>query len=166
MYSKIIFTSCTGSAQKYAGLLSSALGIPAYKLEDAPKADDDSKVIYVGWLFANRVMGYNKAKEKYNVGALVAVGMSTHPDTDTASLKADNNVPDDTQIFPVQGAFHMKELPLHFRLMMKLKNPSIVKMLESKPSLTEVNKATLNMAKTGDGDPVEWNIDRIVAACK
>ena len=165
MYSKILYTSCTGSGQKYAELLSEALGIPAYRLEDAPKADD-SKVIYIGWLMAGKVMGYAKAKGKYIVGALVPVGMSTYPGSGAEEVRKNNKVPDYTQIFPVQGGFHMSRLPLPFRLMMKLKNPQIVKALEKKASLNAAQEAMLRMASTGDAEPAEWSIEQIVAACK
>ena len=165
MYSRILYTSCTGSCRKYAELLSEALGIPACRLEDAPKADD-SKIIYIGWLMAGKVMGYGKAKEKYIVGALVPVGMSMYPRCGTDDVKKSNKVPDYTQIFPVQGGFHMDKLPLPFRLIMKLKNPQIVKELEKKAALTPAQQAILQMAKTGDGEPAEWSIDQIVAACR
>lgn len=165
MYSKIIFNSCTGSGKEYARLLSNALNIPAYSLEDAPKSDDND-IIYIGWLMAGKVMGYSKVKDKYNVRALVAVGMSTQPGSDTTELRKNNNVPDGTKVFPVQGGFHMSKLPFIFRMMMKVKNPDIVKKLEAKGELDDFSKAILKMAKTGDGEPLAWTIDEIVAACK
>ncbi len=165
MYSKILYTSCTGSCRKYAILLSAALGIPAYRLEDAPVADD-SKVIYIGWLFAGKVMGYAEAKKKYIVGALVAVGMSLNPESGVEKLKKSNNVPDYTQIFPAQGAFHLDKLPWYYKILMKYKNPQIVKAVEKIENLSPSQEALLRMAKTGDGEPAQWNIDNIVEACK
>ena len=60
MFSAIVYKSTTGSCKKYADLLSARLHIPAFPLgkEYIPA---DTKIIYVGWLFAGKIMGYDKA---------------------------------------------------------------------------------------------------------
>ena len=75
MFSAIVYKSTTGSCKKYADLLSARLHIPAFPLgkEYIPA---DTKIIYVGWLFAGKIMGYDKAAKKYDIGAVVQVGMS------------------------------------------------------------------------------------------
>ena len=57
MFSAIVYKSTTGSCKKYADLLSARLHIPAFPLgkEYIPA---DTKIIYVGWLFAGKIMGY------------------------------------------------------------------------------------------------------------
>ena len=169
MYSAVIYESCTGSCRKYAELISEELGIPVYSLKDAP-ADSENKVIFVGWLFAGKVVGYKKAKEKFMIGALLMVGMSMDPAADCEWARKPNKVPAYTSIFCAQGAFHMSKLPPALKLAMKLKCPSIVKKLEKleakEGSLSEVHQATLEMAMTGEGEPYEWNIDRIVEFCR
>ena len=74
MFSAIVYKSTTGSCKKYADLLSARLHIPAFPLgkEYIPA---DTKIIYVGWLFAGKIMGYDKAAKKYDIGAVVQVGM-------------------------------------------------------------------------------------------
>ena len=63
MFSAIVYKSTTGSCKKYADLLSARLHIPAFPLgkEYIPA---DTKIIYVGWLFAGKIMGYDKAAKK------------------------------------------------------------------------------------------------------
>ena len=58
MFSAIVYKSTTGSCKKYADLLSARLHIPAFPLgkEYIPA---DTKIIYVGWLFAGKIMGYD-----------------------------------------------------------------------------------------------------------
>ena len=60
VFSAIVYKSTTGSCKKYADLLSARLHIPAFPLgkEYVPA---DTKIIYVGWLFAGKIMGYDKA---------------------------------------------------------------------------------------------------------
>ena len=122
-------------------------------------------MIFVGWLFAGRIMGYAKAKEKFIVGAVLMVGMSMDPAADCEWARKKNKIPAYAKVFCAQGAFHMSRLPLPLKLAMKVKNKQIVKQLEAKGELSDVLKATLNMAKTGEGEPAEWNIDRIVEFC-
>ena len=60
MISAIIYSSTTGSCKQYAEKLSAALHIPAF---DAKKVytPKGREVIYVGWLFAGKVVGLEKA---------------------------------------------------------------------------------------------------------
>jgi|GEM_PF-5382263 len=53
MFSAIVYKSTTGSCKRYAELLSARLHIPAFPLgkEYIPA---DTKIIFVGWLFATR----------------------------------------------------------------------------------------------------------------
>ena len=79
MFSAIVYKSTTGSCKRYAELLSARLHIPAFPLgkEYIPA---DTKIIFVGWLFAGKIMGYEKAEKKYDIGAVVQAVSYTHLD--------------------------------------------------------------------------------------
>lgn len=163
MISSIIYNSLTGSCEKYANLLSAALHIPAKPLGDYVKPD--GKVIYIGWTFAGKIAGYKKAAEKYDVVAVVQVGMAGGGENSAETARAQNGIPASIKVFSLQGGFYMDKLPLPFRLIMKLKNKQIAAGLNKKPSRNEREQALLNMATTGSGDPPAWNVDEIVAWC-
>ena len=165
MFSSIVYYSTTGSCKKYAELLSAKLHIPARPLgkEYVP---EDTKIIYVGWLMAGKVMGHAKAAAKYDVGAVVQVGMGPENSKSEKICREKNPVRADAAVFTRQGRFNINKLPLPYKLIMKLKNKEIAARLEKLGSLDEGQKATLKMAKTGVGEPASWCVDDIVKWCE
>ena len=58
----IIYTTNTGSTERYAKLLAQETGLPAYSLADAKDAvPEGTEVIYLGWISAGAIKGYAKA---------------------------------------------------------------------------------------------------------
>ena len=165
MFSAVVYNSCTGSCKKYAELISKELSIPAYEL-GKEIIGENGKIVYIGWLFAGKIMGYEKAAEKYKIGAVVQVGMAPVNEGSEAAGRAKNDIDADVPLFCQQGGFNLKKLPLHFRLIMKLKNKEIAARLKAKAELNEQEKATLKMAETGIGEPASWCVCDIVEWCK
>lgn len=163
MFSAIIYNSLTGSGEKYAKLLSAALHIPAKPMGDYVRPD--GQVIYIGWTFAGKIVGYKKTTAKYDVGAVVQVGMAGGGENSAEVAAAQNKIPSCVKVFSVQGGFYMDKLPLPLRLIMKLKNKQIAEGLKKKPSLSDREQALLTMASTGTGEPAGWDVDEIVAWC-
>lgn len=163
MVSAIVYHSQTGSCKKYAHLLSAALHVPAYPDGKAP-VRSDRKVIYIGWAFAGKVAGYQKAAQKFSIAAVVLVGMSpVFPDSAAKGREA-NGIPDDVGFYCLQGGFDSSKLPLPLRLIMKLKCKEIAARLEQKKGeLSEPEKALYQMVTTGKGEPPLWDVSRIAA---
>lgn len=162
MISAIVYNSCTGSCKKYAELLSAAIHAPAMPLKSA-YVRDGGKVIYVSWIFAGKVCGLEKAAAKFNIAAVIQVGMSAVSDKSEALCREKNSIPRNAAVFCRQGGFNINKLPLPMKLIMKLKCKEIAARLESKAQLNEQEQATLTMASTGVGEPPRWDIDDIVA---
>lgn len=54
----VIYESNAGSARRYAEMLASKLGVPAYSYKEAVKAiPRDEEAIFIGWIFANKIQG-------------------------------------------------------------------------------------------------------------
>ena len=139
MISAIIYTSTSGSCEYYAREMSRKLAIPCYEAKKCglPKG---MEVVFIGWLMNGKVSGLDacmKAQEK--------VCRSKH------GLGAD------VKVFSLQGRFDMDKLPVYFKPVMKMVNKSIVQRLEGQSSLSDAEKATLQMAKTGKGEPATWD---------
>jgi len=164
MVSAVVYNSLTGSCEKYANLLSAALHVPAKKLGEHVRKD--SQVIYIGWAFAGKMAGWKKAQEKYNIAAAVQVGMSGGGEKAAAAAREANAVPSSIAVFALQGGFYMKKLPLHYRLIMKLKNKEIAGRLKGKESLNPQQQALMKMATEGNGDPAAWDISEVLAWCR
>lgn len=160
MISAIVYNSLTGSGEKYAKLLSKELHIPAKPMGEYVRSD--AQVLFVGWLFAGKVIGYSKARKLYNITAVAAVGMSGGNPGVAEAARAASSIPFPVKVFSLQGGFYMDKLPAPYRVIMKLKNKDIAKRLLAKDELNEREKALLNMARTGSGDPASWDISEIV----
>ena len=60
----IIYTSNTGSAEQYAKMLAEETGLSVFSMEEAKsKVEEGSEIIYLGWIMAAQVKGYNKAAQ-------------------------------------------------------------------------------------------------------
>lgn len=156
MISAILYHSATGSCERYAREMSRKLAIPLYPVDRCP-LPRGLEVIYIGWLMNGKVTGLDKARRDYEVKAVVQVGMSAPGARSEAACREKNALGGGIAVFTVQGGFHMDKLSLPLRLIMKNVNKSIVKRLETKDSLSEADKATLTMARTGEGEPATWD---------
>ena len=74
MIDAIVYSSLSGSCEEYAHRMSAALHVPFFT-EQSHICPIGRKVVYIGWLLAGKVVGLNKAKERYNVVGVVSVGM-------------------------------------------------------------------------------------------
>lgn len=75
----VIYESDCGSTKSYAGMLAEKLGVPAYPLKQAIKAvPKQEEVVFLGWVYANKIQGLSAARKKWKLLCTVAVGM--YPD--------------------------------------------------------------------------------------
>ena len=64
----VIYESNAGSARRYAEMLASKLGVPAYSYKEAVKAiPRDEEAIFIGWIFANKIQGLPRAQKRWNL---------------------------------------------------------------------------------------------------
>ena len=72
----IIYTTNTGSAERYAKLLAQETGLPVYSFAEAKKqVFSKAKIIYLGWIMAGSVKGYAEAAKRYRVCAVCGVNV-------------------------------------------------------------------------------------------
>lgn len=116
----IIYTTNTGSTQRYAQMLSQATGLPAYSLTQAgAQVSDGAAIIYMGWIAAGTVKGYAAAAGRYRVRAVCAVGMG-QTGTQTDAVRKSSGIPARIPLFTLQGNFDVKRLHGAYRLMMDI----------------------------------------------
>lgn len=156
MISAVIYKSSTGSCERYARVMSRELAIPAYPVDRCP-LPKGMEVVYIGWLMNGKVSGLDKARKRYEVRAVVQVGMSPPSAAMDERCRKNNGLADDFPVFTLQGGFDMDRLSVPLRLIMKKINRGIAARLEAKDTLSEAEKATLAMAKNGRGEPATWD---------
>ncbi len=120
MIDAIVYTSNTGSAASYADLLSKDTFLPAYSLKEALNVlPRKSKIIYIGWTAASKVKGYKKAKKRYQIEAICAVGLGQNG-SQIEIIRKKSSIPSFIPLFTMQGNFNVKKLHGLYRLLMKI----------------------------------------------
>ncbi len=156
MISAIIYTSKSGSCEYYAREMSRKLAIPCYDVSNCglPKG---MEVVYIGWLMNGKVSGLAGVLRDYDVKGVVPVGMGAPTESSAKVCREKNGLSEGVKVFPLQGRFDMSKIPVYFKPVMKMVNKSIVERLEGKSGLSDADKATLEMAKNGKGEPATWD---------
>ena len=145
----IIYTTNTGSAERYAKLLAQETGLPAYSLADAKDAvPEGTEVIYLGWISAGAIKGYAKAAKRYHIRAVCAVGMG-QTGTQTESVRKKAAVPVNIPLFTLQGNFDVKKLHGVYLLMMEIMVKTAGKALAEKKDRTPDEDDMLDMMLHG-----------------
>lgn len=129
----IVYTSNTGHTAKYAQMLGAKTGLPVYDFRQAAKKlPKDTKILYLGWLFANSIKGYKKAAKSYRIRAICAVGLC---DTGTAipAVRKANTICEETPLFTVQGGMDKSKLRGIHSFMIRMLTKGIASQKERTP---------------------------------
>ena len=145
----IVYTSNTGYTERYAKMLGEKTGLPVYALKEVgKKLEKGTPIIYLGWLMAGSVKGYNKAAKKYEVCAVCGVGLS-----DTGAMQEDvrkaHNLPGEMPVFTVQGGMDLDKLRGINKMMIQM----LTKSMTSKKDRTEGEDRMVYLLQNG-GDYV------------
>ena len=161
--SAIVYTSNTGFTAQYASLLGGETGLPVYSLEDALKSlPQSSPIVYLGWLTAGKVQGYDKAVTKFNLQALCAVGMAKSG-SQMEDVRKSNNLPQGLPLFTLQGGFDLKKLRGVYKLMMLVMSKTVAKKLAAKPDRTPDEEDMLDLFQNGDNRVSLENLRPVLA---
>ena len=106
----IVYTSNTGYTAEYARILSRETGLLVYSLEQARKElAAGSCILYLGWLMAGKVQGYDKAAKLYAMAAVCGVGMGA-TGSQLEDVRRTNGIGQDIPVFTLQGGYHSEKL--------------------------------------------------------
>ena len=145
----IIYTTNTGSAERYAKLLAQETGLPACSLAEAKKRNfAGAEVVYLGWIMASSVKGYAEAAKRYRVCAVCGVGMG-QTGTQIESVRKKSAIPADIPLFTLQGDFNVKKLHGIYRPMMEIMVKTVGKSLSEKEDRTSEEDDMLDMMLHG-----------------
>ena len=123
----IVYTSNTGYTREYALMLGEKTNLPVYSLQESSgKIARGSSVVYLGWLMAGKVQGYSDAAKQYSVEAVCGVGMGS-TGSQMEDVRKNNNIPDSTPVFTLQGGFDMNKLRGVYKMMMQVMKKTVGK---------------------------------------
>ena len=126
----IIYTSNTGSAERYAKLLAQETGLPVYSFAEAKKqVFSKAKIIYLGWIMAGSGMGQTG--------------------TQIESVRKKSAIPADIPLFTLQGDFNVKKLHGIYRPMMEIMVKTMGRSLAEKADRTSEEDDMLDMMLHG-----------------
>ena len=154
----IVYTSNTGNTEKYAKMLSEKIHLPVYSIDQAKKTlPKQTEIIYLGWLMAGKIKDLSKARRRYKVKAICAVGLGA-TGTLSESLRKSNHICGCTALFELQGGMdHAKLEGIHKKMIEML-----IKVLSRKKNRTEDETAMLEMIKAGGDFTKEENLAGVV----
>ncbi len=157
----IVYESNTGYTRRYAELLAEATGLPLYPRKKAGALGSGTDIVYMGWIMAGAVQGYKKATGKYNVQALIAVGMAA-PSQKAADDIVKRHQTGDLPVFYLQGGIDRTKL----RGLNKVMLSNMPRLLESEaeknPEKAEQNARIIEMIENGCDYVCRENLDEIV----
>ncbi len=160
----ILYTTNTGSTERYAKLLSEATSLPAYSLADGKRiVPRGARIIYLGWIMAGSIRGFGDAAKRYDIRAVCGVGV-WQTGTQTAEVRKKTPVPTGIPLFTLQGGFDVNKLTGIYRPAMELLSKAVVKGLSEKSDRTPAEDDMLDMMLHGGdrvrrenlGEVLEW----------
>ena len=145
----IVYTSNTGTTKQYAEILSEKTGLLVYSFEQAKnKLPKDSEIIYLGWLMASKVQGYEKASKLYKIKAVCAVCMGS-TGSQIKKIREKNSIPETIPVFSMQGGFDINQLHGLYKMMMKVMVKTVGKQLKEKVDRTKEEEDMIEMMEHG-----------------
>ena len=145
----IIYTTETGSTERYAKLLAHETGLPVCSLAEAKKkVPAGAGIIYLGWIMAGNIKGYAGAAKRYKVRAVCGVGMG-QTGSQTEDLRQKTAIPESIPVFTLQGNFDVKKLHGLYRAMMEIMVKTAGKGLVEKKDRTPEEDDMLDMILHG-----------------
>ena len=122
----VVYCSNTGSAKRYAELLSEKTGLPCVDISKRSTLSPDEEIVFIGWIMAGALQGYKEVKEAFSgIRAVCGVGMM-RSDKATEETKAKNGITEPYFFLP--GDFDMSKLKGMYKMMMGM----MLKMMKGK----------------------------------
>ena len=161
MIKAIVYLTNTGSTAQYAKMLGERIALPVFSLPEAARnLENQTEIIYQGWVMASQVKGYARAAKRFRVRAVGAVGMAAAGTSDQ-TVRDKTRVPVEIPVFILQGNFQVKKLRGLYRLMMELMVKSVGKALGEKGSRTAQEDDLLDRMLHGENRVTAQNLSAL-----
>ena len=161
MIKAIVYTSNTGFTKEYAEILGNETGIPVYEFKEAAgNVNKEDEIIYMGWIMAGGIKNYTKARNKYNVKAVCAVGMTKPNEKQYNEIRERHHI--EEKLFYLQGGFNKDKLKGIHKFMMNVLEKAIRPKIENKENKTEDELEMLEMMNNGKDCVKKENLTEMI----
>lgn len=158
MIDAIIYESRTGFTKKYAILLSEKRKLPVYSFKEAQNTVlTDKKIIYFGWLRANTIVKYQRARKLYNITAVGAVGVSPAKQENIENIIKNNGL-QNIKFFYLKGGYDPTKSGAFVNFLMNI----ISKLADKKQNKIEEEIYMVEIMKNGGNMFDENLLDPII----
>ena len=154
----IIYCSNSGSARRYAELLSEKTGLPCIDIKKRSTLSADEEIIFIGWIMAGALQGLKEARESFsNIKAICGVGMMKS-EKSTEETKEKNGITE--PYFFLTGDFDINKLSGMYKMMMGM----MLKMMKGKikESGDEKGEEMLKLLENGIKGFNEAELDAVI----
>ena len=166
MIQAIVYTSNTGSTERYAKLLGHETDLPVCSLDEAKKAlKSGTEIIYLGWIMASGIQGYADAVRRYKIPMVCAVGMEP-AGKQRREVREKNNIPAEVELFTLQGGYLPHKLRGVQKLMMLMITSTAGKALAEKIDRTPEEDDLLELMEQGGSRVSVENLSAPLAWCR
>ena len=141
----VVYTSNTGFTRRYAECLAQKLNVPCMDLASAHSRRGE-EAVDCGWLCASKIKGLSKAKRRFRLTAVCAVGVAPAEERLAETLARGNRLAG-TPVFYLRGGMKPKELAGPYKWMI-----ACLKAVLKKPAASDENAAGMLKAVTEDSD--------------
>lgn len=139
----IIYCTNSGSAKKYAELLSEKTGFSCVDIKKRSTVSADEEIIFVGWIMAGVLQGLKEIREDFaNIKAVCGVGMMKSEKA-AEETKAKNGITE--PYFFLTGDFDINKLTGMYKMMMGM----MLKMMKGKLKEEEKGEEMLTLLENG-----------------
>ncbi len=163
MVKAIVYTTNTGHTAEYAALLGKETGLPVFPLSQAAiQLKKNTPIIYLGWIMANRIKGYRKACKKFHVRAVCSVGMLENGGR-AHEIREANHIPENTQLFTLQGGFDIRKLSGPYKWIMKPMVKVLIRDLSNQSKKTQKEIETIRILQNGGSSVHRENLSEVLS---
>lgn len=156
--SAIVYTSGTGHTRQYAQLLGLRSGLPVYALSEAERElTAGTAIVYLGWIHASHVKGFDRAIRRFSIQAVCGVGLC---DTGTLirEVRQATKIPENIPLFTLQGGMDRSSL----RGMDKLMISMLTNGLSAQKQRTAQDQRMLELLQTDASYVCEENLSAVL----
>ena len=155
----IVYTSSTGFTRRYAQLLGEKTGLPVYDLKGADRPAKGTAVVFLSWLCAGKLKGFQTAVKRYSVQVVCAVGMGDEETNRPQRLAPSLGFPPGPNFFYLRGGYAPERLKGLMKFLMGL----MYKAVSKKPPVDDAGREMLEAFQHGGDWVSAEKLDPVVA---
>lgn len=152
----IIYCTNSGSAKKYAELLSEKTGLPCVDIKKRSTVSADDEIIFIGWIMAGVLQGLKEIREDFaSIKAVCGVGMMKSEKA-AEETKEKNGITE--PYFFLTGDFDINKLTGMYKMMMGM----MLRMMKGKLKEEEKGEEMLKLLENGIKGFDENELDAVI----